>query len=122
MGLIPSLNMVVIDIFTLASASLDSVTKLFEQVKAVKELNLGRREMFKMLVQSIPSASHEGKTLNEKPGDDGNDSDGESDIVDFEASMSENWKKVCYVSHFFIYSFNFRLAANTQLIIFNFNK
>ena len=78
----------------LASASLDSVTKLFEQIKAVKELNLGRREMFKMLTQSIPSASHEGKCLNEKPGDDGNDSDGESDIVDFDASMSENWKKV----------------------------
>ena len=78
--------------------------------------------MFKMLVQSIPSASHEGKTLNEKPGDDGNDSDGESDTVDFEASMSENWKKVCYVSPFFLYSFSFRLAANTQLIIFNFNK
>ena len=75
-----------------ASASLDSVTKLFEQVKAVKELNLGRREMFKMLTQSVPSAS--GKDLNEKPGDDGNDSDGESDIVDFDASMSENWKKV----------------------------
>ena len=50
--------------------------------------------MFKMLTQSIPSASHEGKALNEKPGDDGNDSDGESDIVDFEGSMSENWKKV----------------------------
>ena len=50
--------------------------------------------MFKMLTQSIPSASHEGKALNEKPGDDGNDSDGESDIVDFDASMSENWKKV----------------------------
>ena len=78
----------------LASASLDSVTKLFEQIKAVKELNLGRREMFKMLTQPIPSASHEGKCLNEKPGDDGNDSDGESDIVDFDASMSENWKKV----------------------------
>ena len=50
--------------------------------------------MFKMLTQSIPSASHEGKALNEKPGDDGNDSDGESDIVDFDVSMSENWKKV----------------------------
>lgn len=60
----------------------------------MKELNLGRREMIKMLMQSIPSASHEGRALNEKPGDDGNDSDGESDIVDFDASMSENWKKV----------------------------
>ena len=82
----------------LASASLDSVTKLFEQIKAVKELNLGRREMFKMLTESIPSASHEGKCLNEKPGDDGNDSDGESDIVDFDASMSENWKKVFWIN------------------------
>ena len=84
----------------LASASLDSVTKLFEQIKAVKELNLGRREMFKMLTQPIPSASHEGKCLNEKPGDDGNDSDGESDIVDFDASMSENWKKVFWINSF----------------------
>ena len=83
-----------------ASACLDSVTKLFEQVKAVKELNLGRREMFKMLTQSIPSASHEGKCLNEKPGDDGNESDGESDIVDFDASMSENWKKVFWINSF----------------------
>ena len=77
-----------------ASASLDSVTRLFEQVKAVRELNLGRREMFKMLSQKVPSASHQGNCINENPGEDGNDSDGESDIVDFEASMSENWKKV----------------------------
>lgn len=90
----PNLFSVVNNHDGLASASLDSVTKLFEQVKAVKELNLGRREMFKMLTQPIPSASHEGKCLNEKPGDDGNDSDGESDIVDFDASMPENWKKV----------------------------
>ena len=80
--------------FLLASASLDSVTKLFEQVKAVKELQLGRREMMTMLTESIPSSSHDGKYLNEDPGEDGNDSDGESDIVDFDISMSENWKKV----------------------------
>ncbi len=72
---------------TPGSASLDSVTKLFEQVKAIRELNLGRREMLKMLTQSGPSASHQGKCINENPGDDGNDSDGESDIVDFESSM-----------------------------------
>ena len=47
-----------------------------------------------MLTQSVPSASHQGKCINENPGDDGNDSDGESDIVDFESSMSQNWKKV----------------------------
>ena len=81
-------------ICVLASASLDSVTKLFEQVKAVKELQLGRREMMQMLAESIPSSSHDGKYLNEDPGEDGNDSDGESDIVDFDTSMSENWKKV----------------------------
>ena len=78
----------------LASASLDSVTKLFEQIKAVKELQLGRREMMKMLTESIPSSSHDGKYLNEDPGEDGNESDGESDIVDFDTAMSENWKKV----------------------------
>lgn len=95
------------------------MTKLFEQVKAVKELNLGRREMFKMLTQSIPSASHEGKSLNERPGDDGNDSDGESDIVDFDASMSENWKKVCGIS---FYAPLILQAANTYQNIPNFNK
>ena len=47
-----------------------------------------------MLTESIPSSSHDGKYLNEDPGEDGNDSDGESDIVDFDTSMSENWKKV----------------------------
>jgi len=50
--------------------------------------------MFKMLTKSVPSASHQGQCINENPGEDGNDSDGESDIVDFESSMSENWKKV----------------------------
>ena len=50
--------------------------------------------MMTMLTESIPSSSHDGKYLNEDPGEDGNDSDGESDIVDFDTSMSENWKKV----------------------------
>ena len=68
---------------------------MFEQMKAVRRLNLGRREMFKMLTQSVPSASHEGRSIKEDPGDDGSDSDDDSVIVDFESSMSENWKKVC---------------------------
>ena len=60
--------------------------------------------MFKMLVQSVPSKNHEGKCLNENPGEDGNDSDGESDIVDFDSSMSENWKKVIELKYFLEFS------------------
>ena len=57
-------------------------------------MQLGRRDMMQMLTESIPSSSHDGEYLNADPGEDGNDSDGESDIVDFDISMSENWKKV----------------------------
>ena len=60
--------------------------------------------MFKMLVQSVPSKNHEGKCLNESPGEDGNDSDGESDIVDFDSSMSENWKRVNELKYFLEFS------------------
>ena len=71
------------------------MTKLFEQMRAVKRLNLGRREMFKMLTQSVPSTSHEGRSINEDTGDNGSDSDDDSVIVDFETSLPENWKRVC---------------------------
>ena len=39
----------------LASASLNTVTKFFEQIKAVDDLQLQRREMFKMLMEKVPT-------------------------------------------------------------------
>ena len=39
----------------LASASLNTVTKFFEQIKAVDDLQLQRREMFKLLMEKVPT-------------------------------------------------------------------
>ena len=51
--------------------------------------------MLKMLTQSLPSASHEGKSIKEGTGgEDDDDSDDEEDLLDFEGALPENWKKV----------------------------
>ena len=44
----------------LASASLNTVTKFFEQIKAVDDLQLQRREMFKMLMEKVPTQGKKG--------------------------------------------------------------
>ena len=50
---VPNIYNVVNDNDGLTSASLNTVIKFFEQIKAVDDLQLGRRQMFKMLTENI---------------------------------------------------------------------
>lgn len=73
----------------LASTSIETFTKIFEAVKAIEDLNLGRTEMIKMLMKPI---------LVELPGinldeDNGEDSSGEETVVDA-SKLSSSWARV----------------------------
>jgi len=57
----------------LASASLNTVTKFFEQIKAVDDLQLQRREMFKMLMEKVPTQG--GQEIHDDDDDDDDDAD-----------------------------------------------
>merc|ERR1719381_328120 len=57
----------------LTSASLNTVTKFFEQIKAVDDLQLSRREMFKMLMEKVPTQG--GQEIHDDDDDDDDDAD-----------------------------------------------
>ena len=82
----PNLFSVVNNNDGLASASLDTVTKFFEQIKAVEGMQLGRRQMLKMLMEKIPTRS--GQDIHEE--DDDDDEDVES-VVD---ELVDHWRRL----------------------------
>ena len=83
---VPNIYNVVNDNDGLTSASLNTVTKFFEQIKAVDDLQLGRRQMFKMLTENIQAKN--GDVIHDE--DDDDDDDAESVVEELPA----DWQRI----------------------------